>query len=420
MIDRVLAALRPRLQLDFLLFVLRNFGRNDGLENAKSLTFTSLFAVVPLLTLIVSVLSAFPSFQVFGAQVQEMIYQRLLPSTGSELQGYFNDFAAQARNLTWAGAAMLIVTAYLMLVNIESSFNRIWGVSEQRKGVTSFLLYWSVLSLGPLLLGAGFAISSYITSLALFDRFTQFQLVGGHNLLLGLFPALLTTVAFTLLYSAVPNCGVRLRHAVIGTLAVSLAFIAVKWVFGRFIATGSYALIYGTFAAIPAFLVWLYVCWVVILFGANLVRAIPLYGLRTGTEDVHPSLLLLALLHKFWEKQQCGEVLKVSELLAEKWPFRSVSVDQLLSVLEQKRLLHTLGDDGYVLARDLDGLTVWDVLGDTPWGLPAPDELKRPLPSVVLSHVPELADLCERFRHINELAEKEFSSTLGAWFRRSA
>lgn len=420
MTDRARLAQRLRTPLKFLLFVYRNFMRNEGLENAKSLTFTSLFAVVPLLTLIVSVLSAFPSFQVFGAQVQEMIYERLLPSTSSELQGYLQSFAGQARNLTWAGAVMLLGTAYLMLVNIERNFNRIWGVSEQRKGITSFLLYWSVLSLGPLLLGVGFAISSYVTSLTLFDRFTEFTLVDGQSVVLGLFPVLLTTIAFTLLYVAVPNCGVRLRHGVVGALVVALTFIVVKWVFGRFVAQASYAFIYGTFAAVPVFLIWLYVCWVIILMGANLVRSIPLYGSRAGSEEVHPSLLLLALLHKFWEKQQSGAVLQVTELLAEKWPFRSVSADRLLSFLEEKHLVHALGDDAYALARDLEALSVWDVLADTPWGLPAPEELGRPVPAVVSEHVPELSDLCARFRHVNELAAEELSSPLGAWFRRSA
>jgi membrane protein len=420
MIEKSAIGQRARMSLRFVRFVFRNFMRNEGLENAKSLTYTSLFAVVPLLTLIVSILSVFPSFQVFGAQIQEMIYDRLLPSTGSELQAYLKSFAGQARNLTWAGAVMLFATAYLMLVNIERNFNRIWGVSEQRKGVTSFLLYWSVLSLGPLLLGMGFAISSYVTSLALFNTFSELAAVGGHNLLLEVFPVVLTTVAFTLLYVAVPNCGVKLRHGLVGAVVVALAFIVVKWVFGKFITQGSYTLIYGTFAAIPVFLVWLYVCWVVILFGANLVRAIPLYGSRVGSEEVHPSLLLLALLHKFWEKQQSGAVLKVTELLAEKWPFRTVSADKLLALLVEKRLVHALGDDEFMLSRDLEALSVWDVLGDTPWGLPDPEELSRPLPAVVSDHVPELADLCQRFRHVNELAAAEFSSPLGAWFRQSA
>ena len=126
-------------------------------------SYMSLFAVIPLLTVLVTMLSSFPAFQVFGNQIQAMIFERLLPSSSSELENYFTGFSDQARNLTWVGALMLLVTSFLMLLNIESSFNRIWEVREPRKGLNSFLLYWSVMSLGPILLGLGFAISSYIT-----------------------------------------------------------------------------------------------------------------------------------------------------------------------------------------------------------------------------------------------------------------
>src|SRR5690606_38349390 len=211
---------------------------------------------------------------------------------------------------TWIGALMLVVTSYLMLRNIERSFNVIWGVGQLRQGLASFLLYGSVLSLGPLMLGAGFAISSYVASLALFDQVANFtQNLGAGASVLEVFPALLTVAGFTLLYSAVPNCGVQLRHALIGAVVVALAFTVVKWVFTSFIAGASYAIVYGTFAAIPIFLLWIYVCWVVILFGANLVRSIPLFAMNAMTETVHPSLVLLALMHKLWERQQNGEVL---------------------------------------------------------------------------------------------------------------
>jgi membrane protein len=409
---------RLAVSIKFLHFVGKNFMRNAGLENAKSLTFTSLFAVVPLLTLIVAILSAFPSFQVFGAQVQDMIYERLLPSTSNELKGYLTDFSGQARNLTWAGAIMLFATAYVMLVSIETNFNRIWGVSEQRKGTASFLLYWSVLSLGPLLLGVGFAISSYIASLTLFDAFTDYSAVlGGRSLVLGLFPLVLTTIAFTLLYVAVPNCGVNLRHGFYGALAVTLTFVLVKWIFSRFIATASYALIYGTFAAIPIFLLWIYVCWVVILFGANLVRSIPLYGSTAVVEEVHPTLLLLALLHRFWEKQQSGEVLRVGDLLAEKWPFRVVTADDLLSFLEAQHIIHSFGEDEYMLARDLEALSIWDLLQNSPWPLPAAEVLDRPVPAFLQQNLPELPELIRRFRQIQNLMAREFSVSLGAYFR---
>ena len=232
---------RPQSQWGFVCFVYREFTLNHGLEFAKSLTYMSLFAVVPLLTLMLAILSAFPSFQVFGNEIQEMIFQRLLPSSTSELEDYLANFAGQAKNLTWAGAVMLLATAYFMLVNIERSFNRIWDVSQQRKGISSFMLYWSVLSLSPLLLGVGFAISSYITSLSLFETFTEVSdLVGARSLVLSLFPTVLTTLGFTLLYVAVPNCGVRLVHGLIGGAVVALLFILVKWVFALFIGMASY------------------------------------------------------------------------------------------------------------------------------------------------------------------------------------
>ena len=223
--------IKPEVIWRFLNFVFKESLANQGLENAKSLTYMSLFAVVPLLTLILAILSAFPSFQVFGNQIQDMIFNRLLPSSSSELEVYLSDFSEQAKNLTWIGAVMLLATAYLMLVNIERSFNRIWSVAQQRKGIASFLLYWSVLSLSPLLLGVGFAISSYITSFTLFEKFTEVSdIVGAKSMVLSIFPAVTTTIAFTLLYVAVPNCGVRLRHALTGGLVVALLFIIVKWI----------------------------------------------------------------------------------------------------------------------------------------------------------------------------------------------
>ena len=163
--------MKPDVIRRFLGFVWGEFHGNHGTENAKSLTYMSLFAVVPLLTMILAILSAFPSFQIFGTQIQDMLLNNLLPSSSSELESYLSDFTEKAKNLTWIGALMLLGSAYLMLVNVERSFNRIWNVNLPRKGIGSFLLYWSILSLSPLLLGVGFAISSYITSLTLFENF---------------------------------------------------------------------------------------------------------------------------------------------------------------------------------------------------------------------------------------------------------
>jgi membrane protein len=409
---------RPATLLSFLRFVYVGFTQNKGLENAKSLTYTSLFAVVPLITLLFTILSAFPSFQVFGAQIQEMLFDRLLPSSSEQVAGHLADFAGQARNLTWVGAVMLFATSYMMLVNVERSFNLIWGVEELRKGLTSFLLYWSVLSLGPLLLGVGFAISSYVASLTLFERFTEVSgLFGARRLALGFSSLLLTTGAFTLLYVAVPNCGVQVRHGFCGALVVALTFIVVKWVFTRFIATASYEFIYGTFAAIPIFLLWIYVCWVVILFGANLVRSIPLFAANHAQVDVHPSLVLLALIHRLWQKQQSGATLRVQELMDEGWPLKSVSAKQLFALLSQEQLVRAVNQDEYLLVRDLGGLSLWDLLSRTPWAQPDAATLAQPLPVVLRQHLPEPQRLREAFGHLENVAKEEFNTSFGEWFR---
>lgn len=401
----------------FTVAVFNSFQANKGLETAKSLTYTSLFAVVPLLTLVIAILAVFPAFQVFGDQIENMLFQRLLPSSMTQLQQYLADFAEQSKQLTWVGAVMLLVTAYLMLVNIEGHFNLIWGVGKLRQGMASFLLYWCVLSLGPLLLGLGFAISSYLTSLSLFQRFTAVtDFLGAKSLMLRIFPVLLTTGAFTLVYAAVPNCIVRVRHAFVGGLVVSLAFVVVKWVFGAFIATASYELVYGTFAALPIFLLWIYVGWVVILFGANLVQMLPNW--RHGTENVrvHRTLLILALLHLFWQRQQRGETLHVRTLLARGWSFPGVHVEGLLHLLSEQKLIRNVGNEEYALVRDLHGVSMWQVLQACPWAPPSAQELQQDLPEFLQAHLPPMSELREKFSQYERAAQQHFQLSLGEDF----
>jgi membrane protein len=402
---------------NFVTFVWHNFRQNRGAETAKSLTYTSLFAVVPFVTLVLAILSAFPSFQVFGNQIETMIFTHLLPSSSSELAGYLSEFADQAKNLTWVGAVMLLVTAYLMLENVEGSFNKIWAVSEQRKGLSSFLLYWSVLSLGPLLLGIAFAISSYITSLTLFERFTELSdYIGASPVFLKLFPTALTIGAFTLLYVAVPNSVVRVRDGLIGAVVVAILFKVVKWIFATFIAKASYQLVYGTFAAIPIFLVWIYMCWVVILFGANLVRSIPLFRTHNVAIAVHPCLLLMALVHKFWDLQRQGRSLHLKDLVEEQWPPRAVNIDKLLLLLVELKIVRSINEEEYILIRNLHDVSMWDVLGATPWPLPLQSDMTAYLPPVIVKHLPDIETLQESFKCVEELACKEFSQSINDFF----
>ena len=411
--------LNSKALFQFLCFIYSSFMRNRGLEKAKSLTYTTLFAVVPFITLVFAILSAFPSFQVFGSQIQEMIFDRLLPSSSSELESYLSSFADQAKNLTWVGGLMLLVTAFLMLVNVERNFNQIWGVKNQRKGLSSFLLYWSVLSLGPLLLGVGFAVSSYVTSLVLFEIFSDVSAsVGASSLILSFFPTLLTAGAFTLIYVAVPNCGVRLKDGIVGGAVVALSFILVKNIFTRFISTASYELVYGTFAVIPIFLLWIYVSWVLILLGANLVRCIPIFTVNKAEQEAHSYIVVLALLHDFWFKQQSGQSVKLKTLMSKASPFQNTQIEELLDFLVQENIVRSCSSAEYSLIRDLQSISLWELFNNMPDAMPKVPELAM-FPSELEQYVPDYDSLKSRFCQVERMTKEEFPESLSDFFRHS-
>jgi membrane protein len=138
-------------------------------QNAASLTYTTLFAVVPMMTVLFSILAAIPSLKSISIDIQNFIFKNFIPDTGVKIQSYLHDFATQASNLTIVGVFMLFLTAIMMLATIEKAFNQIWRVKQPKQSIIGFLRYWAVLSLGPFLLGAAFAVSSYVTSLRVFS-----------------------------------------------------------------------------------------------------------------------------------------------------------------------------------------------------------------------------------------------------------
>ncbi len=136
-----------------MLYLIGRFDADHCLQIAGSLTYLSLFALVPLMTVVYTMASAIPAFQGLEVQLQDFIFENLVPETSIELQTYLSDFSDQAKNLTGFGIAFLVITAILMLRNIEKAFNMIWRARENRSPVSSFLLYWAVLSLAPVALG---------------------------------------------------------------------------------------------------------------------------------------------------------------------------------------------------------------------------------------------------------------------------
>ena len=335
----------------------------DGCSNsAAALTYMSLFALVPLITVMYAALSMIPAMQDAGDQIQAMVFEHFMPSSGQEVQDYLHTFSQQARKLTVAGIAVLAITALLMLRNIEKTFNAIWRTRDNRRGLSSFLLYWAILSLGPFFIGLAFAVSTYLASLKYL--FTQVDVIGVGQYLLPLVPYLLTSLAFTLLFAAVPNCRVPFRHALIGGLVTALVFEIAKQLFALIVANSSYQLVYGAFAAIPLFLLWIYLSWLIVLAGAELVQS--LNGFQYDTRPFPQLILTIGLLHLLWEKHQKGEQLSEFELLSQRWFLKKhrISVDQwvpIREVLLREGLLRNTSGNRYVLGRDLHHYSLWQL-----------------------------------------------------------
>ena len=207
-------------------YLMSRFTADRCSENAAALTYMSLFAMVPLLTVLYTMASAIPTFQGLEEQMQSFLFENLMPQSSSQVESYLRDFSAQAKNLTGPGIVFLVVTAVLMLRNIEKAFNLIWRARENRSAVSSFLLYWAVLSLAPVALGLALAISTYLASFS--NVLDEYDIFGAKALLLQISPILLSAASFTLLYVAVPNCRVPFKHTVIGGLVAALAFHAAR------------------------------------------------------------------------------------------------------------------------------------------------------------------------------------------------
>lgn len=255
-------------------FVMSRIQTDNILRVASSLSYTSLIAIVPLIAIGLAVFSAFPVFNEIKAQLQETIVQNLMPSISNEISSYFNDFISATAKLTTVGVVGIAVTAILLLSTIENSFNYIFKVYKPRSIKTKITLYWTIITLGPLLYGVGFSLRSYFYTLQKFMP----DSIGSDFFLSSILPNLLSLGAIMLVYILVPNKKVRFVHAFVGAIIASIAFFVMRKFFGAFIASSvAYTTLYGALAAIPVLLVWLYFTWAVVIFGAAVTAALGEY-----------------------------------------------------------------------------------------------------------------------------------------------
>ncbi|MGL4859188.1 MAG: virulence factor BrkB family protein [Enterobacteriaceae bacterium] len=242
---------------------------------AGHLAYVSLLSLVPLITVVFSLLTAFPVFNEISLQLKTFIYHNFIPAAGETVQTYLDQFVANSSKMTAIGICGLIVTSLLLISSIDGALNHIWRSQSKRSLVFSFAVYWMILTLGPILAGASMVISTYILSMGWLHDTPLSQHL---DKLLRSLPFLLSFAVFWLVYNLVPTVRVRLRDAALGALVAALFFELGKKLFGLYVqAFPTYQLIYGVLAVIPILFVWIYVSWCIVLFGAEITATLGEY-----------------------------------------------------------------------------------------------------------------------------------------------
>ena len=256
--------------LNFLKQLFLRFKADRCTHHAAALSFNSLLALAPLLAIAFALISVFAPLEQMGTQLEDFIYQYLVPDAGLDIRQYLNTFAQQARKLTSIGLFAFALTAILLLYNIEESLNVILKAKMTRKLARRFCIYWTLLTLGPILMGAGLSLSTYALSLNVLDKMDQVLSI--KLFLLKALPIFFGFVAFSMLYIIMPNREIKWRHAFIGGFVAAILFEFTKRLFALFILNfNNYEVVYGTLATLPIFLVWIYLSWLVTLIGAEIL-----------------------------------------------------------------------------------------------------------------------------------------------------
>ncbi|MTJ79823.1 MAG: YihY family inner membrane protein [Telmatospirillum sp.] len=276
-------------------YVGRRFDADGAFNTASSLSYTSLLSLVPLLAIGLAILAAFPAFDNVRDSLQATVFRYVVPEVGLQLLRYVGVFVANAGKLTTAGVVGLTISAIMVLVTIESSFNHIFRVETPRSPASRLAVYWTALTLGPLMMAASFSLWAWLAAAGgSAVRVTPSPVL---DLLTAAVPVLLVMTAFSLLYRLVPNRRVAVRDAVAGGVVAGLAFAVLRSGFGFYVANArTYQSIYGAVATVPIVLFWMYLSWMVVLAGAELAAALPEWRLsRDGLSGALPPARRLAL-----------------------------------------------------------------------------------------------------------------------------
>src|SRR6201987_6438772 len=351
------------------MYSLRRFLADGCFSASGALSYTTLVSLVPLAVIAFGTLSAFPIFAQVHDELAALAFRPLVPSIGEQAAWWFRAFADSAAQTTAIGIAGISATGILLMVTVEDQLNLIWRVTSPRPWVQRVLAYWTLITLGPLLIGVSLSLSTYFEIAARQVGLGQeaaawFASSWLHSLARAV-PALLEFVALTLLYGLIPNCAVRWRDGALGAVIATLAIEVLKIGFSAYIgATSFYSIVYGALAVIPIFLFWMYISWMAVLLGAVVAAALPYWRIDERVGNVPAGGvklgLSLARIAALARAQRSGEKRSTPALAAELGVATTVIDEHIKPLAEAGFAAHTQSGR-WVLGWNPDNATLHDL-----------------------------------------------------------
>lgn len=343
-------------------FVLKRFLGDRLFEAAGALSYTTAFALVPLSMVVFGVLSAFPVFNQWSESLTTYIFANFVPSAAKAVSGYLTDFSANTSKLTAAGALALIVSLLVTLTSVEAVFNRIWRVPTARPKFGRFLVYWTVLTLGALVAATSLALLTRFFALAIFETVPGRWL---EALLLRVTPMAIELLAFASIFKVVPHRTVKWRHAFAGAALSVFLFECVKWGLAVYLGSfDSYKTIYGAIAFVPILMLWIFLGWSSILFGASFASSMSAFRYQPVALRLphgYEMYGLLRVLGRFHQARTRGKGLHSDEIQQLEPILTDSLVQDLLGQMAAIKVLSRAEGGEWLLARDLDDVTLGEL-----------------------------------------------------------
>jgi membrane protein len=334
----------------FARFLLHRFYDDKCFEAAGALAYATVFALVPFATVVFMLLSAFPAFEEWTQRLTNFIFANFVPSSARALQDYLINEGVGARQLSGSGVFALLVSVFVTMWSIEQAFNRIWRVPSPRPKVMRFLMYWTLLTLGSLVMVA------LLTATSAFLQLHDLGPGGFGTFLLGYLPTVLEFVSFTLAYWLIPHRTVPLRFAVLGGVIAAWLFELTKWGFALYLRNASFEQLYGALAVIPIFLLWIYTSWLVVLLGASLAASLAAFRFQPRALRLEPGTEIYAylrLLGRLEESRVGGKGLHLAEIHAREPSLTDDALADMLHALNDLNIVQRAEHGAWILSRDL-------------------------------------------------------------------